>query len=347
MSMVLFRNANENDLVSIYGLAQTCGTGMTTLPADIKLLNRRLRWAKHSFNKTISEPQDEYYFFVLENISEDKVIGTSAIEAYLGFHSPFYSYKLLKHTRICPSLDIRNDYELLALVNNYQGCSEICTLYLDPEYRHHGNGLLLSRARFLFMSCFPERFSDMIIAELRGVSDSKGKSPFWDAIASHFFKMSFTRADRLTLSTNKQFIADLMPREPVYVNLISKKAQEVIGKPHALTLPAMKILFKEGFIYNDYVDIFDAGPTIEAVREQLFTVKNNCLFEAKITHKKKIGNQRIIISNTCIDFKATIANAQITAKSCTITKQIAEILGVSNGDMVRVIPLTPEEYIKV
>lgn len=347
MSMMLFRNANENDLVSIYGLAQSCGPGMTTLPNDIKLINRRLRWTQNSFNKTILEPQDEYYFFVLENVDEQKVVGTSAIEAYLGFHSPFYSYKLLKHTRICPSLDIRNDYELLALVNNYQGCSEICTLYLNPQYRCNGNGLLLSRARFLFMSCFPERFADMIIAEMRGVSDAKGQSPFWNAVASHFFKMNFKRADRLTLSTNKQFIADLMPRQPVYISLLSKKAQDVIGKPHASTLPAMKILFKEGFIYNDYIDIFDAGPTIEAIKEQIFTVKNNLLLEVKISNKKKLENHRFIISNTSIDFKATITHAQISNKNCTVTKEVAELLNVESGDLIRVIPLAPQEYIKV
>lgn len=345
MSKVLFRTATENDLVDIFGLAQTSGPGMTTLPNDIKLLNRRIKWSSNSFKKNIDTPQDEYYFFVLEDLTEQKVIGTSAIESYVGFHAPFYSYKILKHTRICPSLDIRNDYELLALVNNYQGSSEICTLYLHPKSRHSGNGLILSRSRFLFMSQFPERFSKTIIAEMRGISDDKGRSPFWNAIGTHFFKMTFMRADRLTLSTNKQFIADLMPRHPVYVNLLPAKAQDVIGKPNQETVPAMKILFREGFHYKEYVDIFDGGPTIEAERDEILTVKHQQTLDVRIT-SKKMDNHRYIISNTNIDFRATVAHALIEKDKCLIDKETASILKVDAGDKVKIIPLHPKEILQ-
>ena len=85
--------------------------------------------------------------------------------------------------------------------------------------------------------------------------------------------MTYAEADRLTLATDKQFIADLMPRNPIYVKLLSSEAQEAIGKPHPSTVPAMNILLKEGFRYNKYIDIFDAGPTLEVPLAKIKTVE--------------------------------------------------------------------------
>ena len=103
----------------------------------------------------------------------------------------------------------------------------------------------------------------------------KDGSPFWDSLGKHFFQMPFAEADKLTTLTNKQFIADLMPRHSIYTSLLSKKAQSVIGKPHRSTKRAMKILEAEGFNFSHYVDVFDAGPTIEANLKQVRTIKKS------------------------------------------------------------------------
>lgn len=279
--MMLFRSVRKADLNAVYRLAKHSGIGMTTLPKDKEVLERRLEWACASFQKAVNQPVSEYYLFVLEDPATGKIIGTSAIEAAIGHDLPFYSYKVLKRTRISYSLNIRSDYEILSLVNDNQGRSEICTLFLEPEYRHNNNGLLLSRARFLFMAHYPARFASTVIAEMRGISDEEGHSPFWDNVGRHFFHMPFPEADRLTISTNKQFIADLMPRNPIYVKLLAPEAQAVIGKPHQSTVPAMNILMREGFRYNAYVDIFDAGPTIEAPRDQIRTIASSRIMTVK------------------------------------------------------------------
>ena len=227
---ILFRGACDSDLDAICELAELGGIGLTTLPKDIDILNKRLTWSSRSFNQTIEHPQNGYYLFVLEDASTKHIIGTSAIEASLGHACHFYSYKLSKHTQTCPSLNIQNNYETLSLVTDKHYHSEICTLFLDPAYRHGGNGSLLSRSLFLFMAVFPERFQPTVIAEMRGMSDEAGQSPFWNAVGQHFFHLSFAEADRLTLATDKQFVADLMPKNPVYVNLLPQAAQEVIGQ---------------------------------------------------------------------------------------------------------------------
>ncbi|AHE67249.1 arginine N-succinyltransferase [Legionella oakridgensis] len=338
--MMLFRSAKDTDLPAIYHLAEHSGIGLTTLPNDMELLSKRLKWSTVSFAKTVNHPHNEYYLFVLEDPSTHQVVGTSALEALTGHDNPFYSYKLSKRTRICHSLNIRTDYEVLSLVNDNQGCSETCTLFLDPGYRHSNNGLLLSRARFLFMAHYPHRFASKVIAEMRGISDEEGNSPFWDAIGSHFFHMSFAEADRLTISTNKQFIADLMPRNPVYVKLIDTAAQAVIGKPHQSTVPAMNILMHEGFRYNNYVDIFDAGPTLEVPRKRIHTVAASRVMTVK-NIIDDVSSKAFIIANTQLDFRATICQVIFneTQSSCIISKETAELLQVERNDCVRIVPL--------
>lgn len=342
--MMLLRGVQESDLEAIYNLAEHSGIGITTLPKDKKLLKKRIQWACSSFKKNVVRPINEYYLFVLEDKKSGQVIGTSAIEASIGHDCPFYSYKISKQTRICPSLNIRSDYEVLSLVNDNHGNSEICTLFLDPSYRHHHNGLLLSRARFLFMAQFPERFANKVIAELRGVSDELGHSPFWDNVGRHFFHMTFPEADSLTISTDKQFIADLMPRNNIYVQILSSEAQAVIGKPHPSSISAMNILKREGFYYNDYVDIFDAGPTIEANKKHIRTYHQSQLLTLKGVSDEVTG-ERYLISNGNLNFKATLGSAMINSEhhSCILSKETAELLELMPGDFLRLVLLHSKE----
>lgn len=339
--MILFRCALESDIDQINALAKNSGIGMTTLPKNKNLLTKRVLWSVESYKKEVEKPDNEYYLFVLEDVENKRLVGTSAIEARIGHRVPFYSYKISKKTRICHSLNIRNDYEILSLVNDNQGHSEICTLFLSPDYRKNNNGLLLSKARFLFIARAPHRFAPTLIAELRGVNDEKGQSPFWTHVGEHFFQMPFAEADKLTLATNKQFIADLMPRNPIYVSLLPKEAQAVIGKPHPSAVPAINILFKEGFRYNKYVDIFDAGPTIEAPVSEIKTINHSRVLIIRNICDEVSGHDYLLANNQ-LNFRATMGPALINSEqnTCTISKITADLLKVQCGDELRLAPLT-------
>ncbi|HAU1150444.1 TPA: arginine N-succinyltransferase [Legionella pneumophila] len=343
--MILFRSARDSDLDAIHQLAEISGVGMTTLPKDKELLKKRLEWSCESYQKNVTNPGCEYYFFVLEEQKNKTIVGTSAIEARTGYEIPFYSYKISKRTRVCHTLNIRSDYEVLSLVNDNQGRTEICTLFLHPDYRKNNNGLLLSKGRFLFMAQYPQRFAPIVIAEMRGISNDKGNSPFWDNVGANFFHMPFVEADRLTLATNKQFIADLMPRNPIYVKLLSPEAQAVIGKPHQSTIPAMNILLKEGFRYNNYVDIFDAGPTIESPLLEIKTIASSRIMVIKNISDEASSSNRYLLANTQMDFRATISHAVFNERenTCIISKETAKLLDVKQGDSLRISPIRTED----
>ncbi len=344
MTSVLFRSADLKDLENIHQLALSSGIGVTSLSKDLKVLQERLQRSTASFKKLVTKPHSEFYLFVIEDLNTNKVVGTSAVEAMTGHDVPLYSYKLSNRTRICNSLKLRTDYEVLYMVNDNQNSSELCTLYLDEHYRQKDYSALLARGRFLYMANFPQRFANLIIAEMRGMCDVNGNSPFWDAIGSHFFNMSFAEADRLTLSTNKQFIADLMPRNPVYVKLLSKEAQQVIGQPHTSTIPAMRILNRDGFRYNNYVDIFDAGPTLEAIRDKILSITASRVLTVK-NLSDEVEGSNYLVSNTQPDIRATLSSAILNQhhNSCILSKQTAEVINVKVGEPVRIVPLNIEQ----
>jgi arginine N-succinyltransferase len=334
--MLRVRMVQGSDLDAIYHLASQSGVGLTTFPKERPLLEKRLQTAIHSFQKQITSPGNEYYLFVLEDVDKSQIVGTSAITASTGYETPFYSYKLSDHSPLCASLKQRNHYQLLNLVNDYEHCSELCTLFIAPKYRGNHNSLLLSKARFLFMANEPRRFEEKVIAEMRGVSDEHGRSPFWDNLGQHFFKISFEEADNLTLASDKQYIADLMPTHPIYVPLLSAEAQAIIGQAHQKTIPAMNILEKEGFLYQNYVDIFDAGPTVEALRSSIRTIAQSRLLPLSGFCKPN-QNQHYLIANTKAPFRTVMQDLEITGNdSCRISEECARLLEVSVGETLRV-----------
>ena len=182
------------------------------------------------------------------------------------------------------------------------------------------------------------RFSETIIAEMRGVSDEQGRSPFWEWLDEHFFSMDFPTADHLTGIGNKVFIAELMPKYPIYVNLLSKDAQKVIGKVHEKTKPALHLLEQEGFVNRGYIDIFDAGPTVEANLCNIRTAQQSQRLPVTIEDDAANEGSLFFIINTSVeDFRAVATTMSVCKKTqhAIISNETAAALNIQNGDIVR------------
>lgn len=328
---ICFRRCYLNDLDRLIILAQKVEPGLT-LPNSPELLEQLLLFSDRSFNKTINSPGEEYYFFVLEDLNEKKIIGTSVIQAYVGSESPFYSFKLENQTKISKTIGIKVQHQTLTLVTENAGKSELSTLFLDPVYRNHENGNCLSRSRFLFIKFFPERFCRQIIAELRGVIINNS-SPFYDKVIFPFLRIPFNQALNLVINKKKEFIAELLPFTPIYADLLPINIRKYIGQIHPNTAPAQHMLAKQGFEFDNYVHIFDAGPTMEATIQNIRTIKNTILCKlCKI--KEPETKDSFLISNTLLDFKAMIAGIDFTDDGCILSQEIADCLGINIGDQV-------------
>src|SRR5271155_643465 len=274
--MVVIRPITLEDLAAIESLTEFTGFGLTTLPKDENLLRRRIRDSQRGFANMSDQdaPGGETYLFVMQDLETGKVVGTCGIVSKVGGFEPFYAYRV--ETSIVESrlLNIRKEIRTLHLVEQHDGPCEIGSLFLSPDHRKDNNGRLLSLSRFLFMAEHIEYFDPIVIAEMRGVVDDHGHSPFWDAVGHHFFDIDFPKADYLSM-VNKKFIADLMPKHPIYIPLLPKEAQHVIGQVHPETAPALKMLEDESFKRSGMVDIFEAGPVVRCPLKEIRSIRHS------------------------------------------------------------------------
>jgi arginine N-succinyltransferase len=337
--MLVIRPVTKNDHKELLALAREAGIGMTSLPADADVLERKIARAIGSFEGHKDRTGDEAFLFVLEDTEKKRLAGTTGIVSHVGMKSPFYSYKLSTIVQASPDVGVYSAQKVLHMVNDYTGASELGSLFLHPDYRAGGNGRFLSRSRYLMLAEFPQFFSDVIISEIRGVQDEEGGSPFYKNLAQHFFQMEFKRADFINATRGGQFISDLMPKYPIYVNLLSPKAQEVIGKPFHGSLPAVQLLEAENFRYQGYLDVFDAGPTMQAERKAIRSVRKSKKTKLVTIDDKEIKPNTIIATTMLSSMRMTMAGVEETPEGITLTKQTAKLLQAKVGDELRYIEL--------
>ena len=173
------------------------------------------------------------------------------------------------------------------------------------------------------------------MAELRGYFAPDGTCPFWEGVASKFFRLPFEQADHMVMSTDGQFILDLAPRHPIYVELIDQAAQAAIGRVHVEGEAARAMLEQEGFRGSGLVDIFDGGPTYSAPRDSIRTIER---LEELTVVAGDPGEEpdRLISTDSVGAFRAVRAAARVEAGKVMLAGETMEALRVRPGDVVRI-----------
>lgn len=335
------RAARANDLQPLYEMAKLTGGGFTNLPPDRKALTAKLARASEAYGNSEEgdpkNPKDELFVLVLEDTATGEVRGTAQIFTSVGHQWPFYSYRMATLTQHSQELGRTFRAEMLNLVTDLEGSSEVGGLFLHPSERAGGLGMLLARSRYLFIAMHRKRFGDKILAELRGVIDERGGSPFWDGVAGRFFGMSFQEADYFNAINGNQFIADLMPKHPVYIAMLPETARSAIGLPHPSGRAAMRMLEEEGFAYEGYVDIFDGGPTMTARTDRVRSIcEAKEIQVAHIRAPEGSGSmaKALVATGKLADYRCTFAEIAVSDEGLTLDPIAAAALGVSMGEMV-------------
>ncbi len=326
------RSATCADLQPMYEMAKLTGGGFTNLPPDRAALAAKLERAQQAFAGNDDAEEDRLFVLMLENVETGDIRGTCQIFTRVGTRWPFYSYRIGTMSKRSEELNRTFRAEILNLVSDLEGASEVGGLFLHPLERAGGLGLLLARSRYLFIAAHRALFADRILAELRGVIDDAGGSPFWDGVAGKFFGMSFQEADEFNALHGNQFIADLMPKHPVYVAMLSDHARAVIGVPHPSGRAAMRMLEQEGFAYENYVDIFDGGPTMTARTDQVRTVRD--ARRDTVVEIADGGSRALAATGQLAEFRSAFAHIAPCDGGIAIDATAAAALGIGVGDTV-------------
>ncbi|MDR8035078.1 arginine N-succinyltransferase [Burkholderia cenocepacia] len=338
--MIVVRVVQTGDVDALVSLAQETGPGLTTFKPDRDALAARIERSRRTLEGKAA-PGEAGYFFVMEESKTGDIAGVCGIETQVGLEQPFYNYRVSTVVHASQELGVWTRMSALNISHDLTGYAEVCSLFLSPRYRTGGVGGLLSRSRFMFIAQFRDRFPERICAELRGHFDEDGTSPFWRAVGSHFYQIDFNAADYLSSHGRKSFLAELMPRYPVYVDLLPQDAQDAVGLTHRDTLPARKMLEAEGLRYQNHVDIFDAGPVLECHVNDLRTVRESVVVPVAIgVPDARDDAPKSLVSNTSLgDFRVGVAPGVVANGSFVLSTDDAVALDVKAGDPVRVLPL--------
>ncbi|MES1934947.1 arginine N-succinyltransferase [Salinisphaera hydrothermalis] len=349
---MLIRPIETGDLDALHAIAIETGAGFTSLPDNRDFLAQHIAETRAAFDKPADDPSlatdPDLYFFVLEDDSlgdapvAERIAGCCAIEARVGLDAPFYNYRVGRLAQASKQLDLNRVIDTLFLSSDHTGDAEVCSLYLRPAWRTkgHRNGTLLSRVRWLFMAAYRARFPDRVLAEMRGRFDDADVNPFWQALGQHFFPIDFRDADRLTGLGQKSFIGELMPRYPICTAMLPQAARDCIGAVHEQTKPALAMLNAQGLRFEGYIDIFDAGPTVEAYLDDVRAVRHSREVEVHIDSQSGTPSAPITLAATtghCADFRAGWVGRAPEEHGIVLHPDEAARLGVDDGARLRVL----------
>ncbi len=340
--MLILRAIARDDLDGLLALAVQLDS--VNLPEDRDYLASRIERSIQSFAGRAEDPAEAIYLFVLEDLEDDRIVGTSLIIAKNGRPGhPYYWFEVSTEERHSPELDKRFVHTKLRLRSTEDGPSEIGGLILDPTYRRHPQkcGKALSIVRLAYMGNHPDRFQREVIAEMLSPFKESGGNLLWDAFGARFTGLDYREADHLS-GRDKQFIADLFPLDPVYATLFPKNVQETLGRPNDSAKAAVRILEKIGFHYLNQVDPFDGGPYYGAARDAIASVRERReLVLPGACHDGPIdtdGPLALLSSESHLGFRATVVPLDEDGAPM-VTKECHESLGVTSGDRVSVTPL--------
>ena len=333
MSVPFIRPVRPEDFKELRAFARLTGGGMTNLPDDDEALRDRINHAVGSFASGATAPGGEVYMMVLEH--GGRIKGTCGVFSAIGLKEGFINYKLIDEVHYSGEFNRTTRRTVLMPSHDFTACAEVGMLFVAPDGRGLGAGKLLARARYLFIAQKPEIIADHICAELRGWRGANGEQPFWDSVGKHFFEMGFEEADLHNAACGNQFIQDLMPRHPVYTVFLSDAARACIGKPHSSAQPALDMLLEEGFEWDNYVDIFDGGPLVDAKTSQIRTIRESRVKKLFAIGEVDAGATFLMAAGAVSTFRCVREKAQIDGDSLIVSKETAKALNVKVGDSVR------------
>ena len=334
--MFVVRPAISKDIDVICKLAELAGAGFTSLAVGRKALEKRLAKSVKSFVGPDDISPDHLYLLIVEDSANNEVVGMSAVKAQIGVRDPFFNFRILNVAQKSDVTGSRFDMQVLVLVNEYAGASEVGSLFVKDGYRGTGAGRLISQARYMLMAAVPQRFGETVISELRGQVSDTGASPFWDGLGRKFFRMDFNEADKISAEQDNQFILDLMPNHPIYVELLPDAAREVIGQTHKEGTGAKRYLESEGFRYSGVIDIFDGGPSLSAPLSELRTIRDSRLFEFRSVPSSDDAVIRALISNDNFkDFRCVLTKIYFDGNVVEIDEASVKALGLAKDDKPR------------
>ncbi len=302
----IFRVARLDDIDAILGFTADGVQGLTNVPRTRERVQEQLQ---ETVDTLAGKAGANRIIFVVER--DGIVLGMSAIIVRVGVDSPFYNFKRNHHSGRASNPVLAVDYDTLQITTDFNGYTEVASLFMGPAGRGTGLARLLSMGRFGYIRNNREQFADGLMAEILGWTDENGVSPFWKHLPSRFIHMDFDNADKLS-TIDKRFIMDLLPEIPIMLNLLPDIVTECTGRAHDSSARAMSMLQSIGFEETDMCDVFDGGPAVKCQTNKTWIARSTC--EAQSFDAPSDAEICLHFSGEGADFRAALGPALLYDK---------------------------------
>jgi arginine N-succinyltransferase len=339
--MMVLRDVSKRDLPGLKRLAAVLNS--VNLPHNDDVLAGLIDQSVKSFSGKVKDPFAREYLFVLEDLRNETIIGTSMIIAQHGTReAPHIYFQVTNAETYSATIDKHFRHKVLSIGYNYDGPTEIGGLVVDPPYRSGPDkpGKQLSYARFLFMAMHRKLFRQRVLAELLPPLMPDGRSLLWESIGKSFTGLEYTEADKLSRQ-NKEFIKELFPSSDIWATLFPEKVQKLIGEVGPETRGVQRMLERIGFRYVDHIDPFDGGPHYEANLEDVSLVRR---YRTATLGDKSLEQEadECLVGVTKTSgpnrFRAVRTMVRFDDQTVFIPKRAKELLKVKSGERLSIIP---------
>lgn len=379
------RESSLADVEELFEMAQT--VNFINLPPNRAKITQRIESSMRAFRATAASehpPADDVrssraYMFTLEGLDDahQGLAGTSSISAGMGdTENPNLSFQLVRVVRRSEDLAIREerpqggvdytfgeiDHVHAIMYRDMASPTELGGLLLKPEMRGAGRGKggsrlrapsygkFLSWVRFHYIARNPNWFSETMLAEMMAPIDPYNDgNPFWRHVIRKFIGLSYQKADRLS-TRKREFMYTLLPHQ-INLSLLPDEVLNCLGQVNEATVPARRMLEQVGFRFTQRIDPFDAGPHLEANRNEVTPIAATRPYRVGRVVEPAMLNEdaRPLLVSTQRDgegFQAAIAFGHATGDELEISSDAAIALAIEVGETIWATPfdLEPEMH---
>src|SRR5690606_13141374 len=136
----------------------------------------------------------------------------------------------------------------------------------------------------------------------------------------------------------RRVLAELWPGCPFDDPMMPDLAQEVSGQVRSAAQAVYDILMDEGFESENYIDIFDGGPVVQAHTAELTTVRCSQVATVRIGEPLPATGTWLMANERVREFRACLHPLQwAPGAPVVLDPMLAQLLKVTDGDSLRLI----------
>ena len=256
----IIRDARLEDIKGLQELSKHFH--LCSLNPETKNLEKKIKISEKSFKNELPFEKNNF-LFVLEDLSKNKIIGTSQIfSEYGNAEYPYHYYSLINNE--------------LKLEEENDPATHFGGLLLHPEYRStpFQLGKQISLIRFLFIAGHIENFGNRLEICLTAPLTKNNESLFWKHTGKNYIPFNYKKVTELYQRDSNKFYSYFKKGLTIPLKDIPKEALEVLGKVHERTKPVHRATLKLGFKKLNRYHILDGGISLEILKQEMNFIKN-------------------------------------------------------------------------